>query len=230
MPTNSSFNDITHLTDREIQTLMRETDHKDLVRSLKGAIKDVRSKFLSNMSKRVRTFIEEELKSVEAKPEEVGEVRERIVNQVKQLAAQGQVTWPPAEKLASRSKTKAKKSSKKYLDGQRRLKQQVKRSLSELNYDEINSLLVAMAEKARKEGILALESVGQGMAEPFIKDAVQLAVDGTEPDLIIDIMKTWMNSLMHEHETKYKKVIEAIMAIQSGDNPRIIEHKLEVIF
>jgi chemotaxis protein MotA len=87
-----------------------------------------------------------------------------------------------------------------------------------------------MAEKARKEGILALESVGQGMAEPFIKDAVQLAVDGTEPDLIIDIMKTWMNSLMHEHETKYKKVIEAIMAIQSGDNPRIIEHKLEVIF
>ena len=77
---------------------------------------------------------------------------------------------------------------------------------------------------------MALESVAQGTADPFIKAAVQLAVDGTDPALIMDILKSWMESLLHEQETKYKKVIEAIMAIQSGDNPRIVGFKLEVIY
>jgi|APSaa5957512622_1039677.scaffolds.fasta_scaffold16152_2 hypothetical protein len=230
MPANSSFNHLIHLTDREIQTFLREVDQKDLAYSLKGARKDVREKFSSNMSKRVRQFIEEEIELSKPRSETVNEVRGRVMNQVKQLAEQGQIAWPPVEKLASQPKVKKKKLNKKYLDGQRQLKQQVKKSLSELSYDEVDSLFVAMSERARKEGIMALESMAQGTTDPFIKAAVQLAVDGTDPALIMDILKSWMESLLHEQETKYKKVIEAIMAIQSGDNPRIVEFKLEVIY
>lgn len=230
MPAGNSFNDLTRLTDREIQMFLREVDHTDLVCSLKGARKDLKGKFLSNMSERTRRFIEEEVKLVKPKSEDVKEVRERIVQQIEHLAGQGQITWPPLEKPASRSKTKAGKPSKQYLDGQRRLKQQVKKSLSELSYDEMNSLFVAMAERARKEGILALESVAQGITDPFMKDGVQLAVDGTEPALIADILETWMGSLLHEQKRKYQKVIEGIMSIQQGDNPRIVGHKLEVLY
>ena len=176
MPAGYSFNDLIHLTDREIQTLMREVDQKDFAYSLKGARKDVRGKFLSNMSKRVRQIIEEEIKLSKPRSETVKEVRERVVKQAQQLAEQGQITWPPVEKSTSQSRARKKKPNKKYLDGQRQLKQQVKKSLSELNYDEINSLFVAMSEKARKEGIMALESVAQGTTDPFAKAAVQLAV------------------------------------------------------
>jgi flagellar motor component MotA len=63
-----------------------------------------------------------------------------------------------------------------------------------------------------------------------MKSAIHLMVDGTEPDLIMDILKTWMNSLLHEQEVKYLKVIEGIKAVQHGDNPRIIEKKLEVLY
>ncbi len=230
MPANSSFNDIIRLTDREIQILMREVDQKDLVCALKGTRKALREKFLGNMSERVRQFIWEEIRFAKPKAEDVKEVRERIVQQVKQLAEQGQITWPPAGKPASRSKAKMKKPSKKYLETQRRLKQQVKRPLSDVSHDEINSVFVGMAERARREGILALESLAQSMTDPFMKDGVQLAVDGTEPDLIADILETWMGSLLHEQKRKYQKVIEGIMAIQQGDNPRIVGHKLEVLY
>jgi len=230
MSVNNPFNDIVRLTDREVQALMRECDQKDVVVSLKGTRKDLREKFLSNLSTRVRRFIEEEVKRIKPKPEEVKEARERIGKQIVALAEQGHVTWPLPEKPASRAKAKRKKPSKKYLDTQRRLKRQVQRPLSELSFDEIKHIFVGLGERARREGILALESLGQSMTDPFLKDAVQLAVDGTEPDLIMDILETWMESLLHEQKRKYQKVIEGIMAIQSGDNPRIIGHKLEVLY
>ena len=59
---------------------------------------------------------------------------------------------------------------------------------------------------------------------------IWLAVDGTEPDLIVDILKTWRDSLLHQHKTKYDKAIEGVMAIQSDDNPLIIESKLKACF
>ena len=55
-------------------------------------------------------------------------------------------------------------------------------------------------------------------------------MDGTEPDLIMDILETWLQSLENEYKRKHQKVIEGIMSIQSGDNPRIVEHKLSVIY
>jgi len=42
--------------------------------------------------------------------------------------------------------------------------------------------LVKMAEKARREGLLALESEMETIADPFMKKGLQMAVDGTDPD------------------------------------------------
>jgi flagellar motor switch protein FliG len=55
------FDDISKLTDREIQTLMREVDQKDLVVALKASTDELKDKILGNMSERVRTFITEEM-------------------------------------------------------------------------------------------------------------------------------------------------------------------------
>ena len=45
------FNDISKLSDREIQTLMREVDQKDLVVALKSASDEMKDKVLGNMSR-----------------------------------------------------------------------------------------------------------------------------------------------------------------------------------
>ena len=87
------FEDISKLTDREIQTLMREVDQKDLVIALKAASEEMKDKVLGNMSERVRTFITEEMEFLgPMRLSEVEEVQLRIVQQVRQLEEQGQVT------------------------------------------------------------------------------------------------------------------------------------------
>ena len=43
-------------------------------------------------------------------------------------------------------------------------------------------------------------------------------------------LETWMESLLHEHKRRYQKMIEGVLAVQAGDNPRIVEHKLSVIY
>ena len=87
------FNDISKLSDREIQTLMREVDQKDLVVALKSASDEMKDKILGNMSDRVRTFITEEMEfQGPMRLSEVEEVQLRIVQQVRQLEEQGQIT------------------------------------------------------------------------------------------------------------------------------------------
>ena len=87
------FADISKLTDREIQTLMREVDQKDLVVALKGSADEMKDKVLGNMSERVRTFITEEMEFLgPMRLSEVEEVQLRIVQQVRLLEEKGQIT------------------------------------------------------------------------------------------------------------------------------------------
>ncbi len=87
-----------------------------------------------------------------------------------------------------------------------------------------------MAEVARTEGILVLESFADKMTDPFLRAAIELAIDGTEPALITDMMETWLQSMERDFPTKYRKVIEGVSSIQHGDNPLIVEFKLSRIY
>jgi flagellar motor switch protein FliG len=86
------FEDLQRLTDREIQTVLREVEQKDIVIALKAASEEVKEKLLGNMSERVRGFIEEEMEFTgPMRLSEVEEVQLRIVQKVRQLEEQGQV-------------------------------------------------------------------------------------------------------------------------------------------
>ena len=69
-------------------------DQKDLVVALKSASEEMKDKVLDNMSECVRTFITEEMEF--QGPMRLSEVEEevqlRIVQQVRQLEEQGQIT------------------------------------------------------------------------------------------------------------------------------------------
>src|SRR3954449_10911512 len=43
-------------------------------------------------------------------------------------------------------------------------------------------ILVSLAEKARKEGLLALESEVKKIDDPFLKRGLQMSIDGTDPE------------------------------------------------
>ena len=73
---------------------MRDVDKKELVVALMSASEEMNDKVLGNMSERVRTFITEEMEfqGLMRLSEVKEEVQLRIVQQVRQLEEQGQIT------------------------------------------------------------------------------------------------------------------------------------------
>jgi flagellar motor switch protein FliG len=87
------FADIARLTDREIQQVMAEIEKGDLVIALKAASGEVKEKLLGNLSERVRGFINEEMElSGPLRLSEVEEVQLKIVQRVRQMEEQGQIS------------------------------------------------------------------------------------------------------------------------------------------
>ena len=49
--------------------------------------------------------------------------------------------------------------------------------------------LVSLAEKARKEGLLALEAEVKNIEDPFLKRGLQMSIDGTDPEDLRSILE-----------------------------------------
>ncbi len=64
-------------------------------------------------------------------------------------------------------------------------------------------LFVTMADKARREGLLALEADVENIHDPFTRKGVQLMIDGTDPELLREIMEIEADSMKHRHEANY---------------------------
>jgi chemotaxis protein MotA len=54
--------------------------------------------------------------------------------------------------------------------------------------DAVVEPLVKMAERARREGLLALEAEMEKVDDPFMRKGLQMAVDGTDPDDLYEIL------------------------------------------
>lgn len=59
--------------------------------------------------------------------------------------------------------------------------------------------LVSFAEKARREGLLSLEEDASQINDVFMKKAIQLVVDGTDPELVKSILDTEIGLLEERH-------------------------------
>ena len=59
--------------------------------------------------------------------------------------------------------------------------------------------IVSFAEKARREGLLALEADAADLENEFLKKSIQLVVDGTDPELVKGILDTEIGILESRH-------------------------------
>ena len=70
--------------------------------------------------------------------------------------------------------------------------------------DETITTLVSFAEKARREGLLALEEMAKSVDDPFLKKGIELAVDGTDPDELREILEAEIVSKRNADKAKAK--------------------------
>ncbi len=88
-----TFDDISNLTDREIQLILREVDSKDLAMALRGSTTEMQNKIFSNVSDRVGEIMQEEMDFAgPIRLSDVEEVQLRVVQTVRQLEDAGQIT------------------------------------------------------------------------------------------------------------------------------------------
>jgi chemotaxis protein MotA len=69
------------------------------------------------------------------------------------------------------------------------------------NPNEVIESMIELANKARKEGLLALEESSSGIDDDFIKKGVMLVVDGTDPDLVRTLLETELDFLEERHKS-----------------------------
>jgi chemotaxis protein MotA len=60
--------------------------------------------------------------------------------------------------------------------------------------------IVSLGEKARREGILGLESVLPSIKQPFFRKAIQLVIDGTEVTVMREILETEIAYIEERHK------------------------------
>lgn len=68
-----------------------------------------------------------------------------------------------------------------------------------IDIPQIMRLLVTLSDKARRDGLLSLEPDANNTQDEFLKRALQLAIDGTDPELVRDILQMEIAFLDERH-------------------------------
>lgn len=81
---------------------------------------------------------------------------------------------------------------------------------------QLIAMLVNFANKARRQGVVSLDSDLQSIQDPFLKQTLMLAVDGTEPGDLRKIMRVSLDSSMEDEEQ-----LPAVFESAGGFSPTI---------
>jgi chemotaxis protein MotA len=70
----------------------------------------------------------------------------------------------------------------------------------EAHVEHLINEMVKYAETARRDGVLALESVAREAPDAFLRRGLQLTIDGTDPEIIERILRIEIDSMVERHK------------------------------
>jgi chemotaxis protein MotA len=107
-------------------------------------------------------------------------------------------------------------------------------------------LLVKMTDRARREGLLALEEDSKSIHDPFMKKAIMMVVDGVDPAQVRAIMETSIENMQERHKACYSffataggfaptfgiigTVMGLISVLKQLDNPSLLAKSIASAF
>ena len=89
--------------------------------------------------------------------------------------------------------------------------------------------ILSFSEKARREGLLALEEVIDEQSDPFIVTGLRLIVDGTSQEYFDELMLTSIASSNLKGKALLSRMVafSGLRGLMRGDNPLLIKALLE---
>ena len=70
--------------------------------------------------------------------------------------------------------------------------------------DDAVATVVSFAEKARRQGLLALEEEARQIDDPFLRKGIEMSVDGADPEEIRDILELDLEAMKARHKAGAK--------------------------
>src|SRR5437763_3956478 len=70
----------------------------------------------------------------------------------------------------------------------------------ETHVEHLIKEMVSYAETARRDGVLALETVAREAPDPFLRRGLQLTIDGTDPEIIERILRIEIDAMNERHK------------------------------
>jgi chemotaxis protein MotA len=64
--------------------------------------------------------------------------------------------------------------------------------------------MVKFADRARRDGLLALEDEAKSIEDPFLRRGIQMAIDGTDPEVVRDVLETEVAAIKERHKVGAK--------------------------
>ena len=162
------------------------------------------------MSSRASELLQDEMSALDNMNEDaINGAMARVVSIKEKLVSAGEISkTKPDDKSRAKPVKKMEKSS------------------GNLDPEELKRFFFEVAEKARMSGLLSLEADVDNISDPIAKTGLQLVVDGTDPDIVKSIMQNTIEKELRSIQTNYEAVMEAVLSIQSGDNPQIVKQKM----
>jgi chemotaxis protein MotA len=74
---------------------------------------------------------------------------------------------------------------------------------------ELVALFLRLAEKARRQGLLALEDEANAIHDDFLKKGIMLVVDGTDPEVVRSVLEI-DSAVLHERHKAGYELLEAM--------------------
>src|SRR5262249_6436217 len=106
--------------------------------------------------------------------------------------------------------------------------------------------MVGLADKARREGLLALENELDGLPDDYSRKGIQLVIDGTDSDLVRTILQSEIDGMMSRHRANAKffataggfaptlgilgTVLSLVHVLENLSSPRTLGHSIAGAF
>ena len=219
--------DLTGLSDRSIQKLLREIDCTELAHALRAATKQTQAKVFRNMSKGAGTQVRDEMGQRVPDARKSAELAVKRVNGViGKLIEAGEIRRGDPAPSGKQKKTTAI-------------------AIDVSDAESVRESFLSIAGKARADGLLGLEHDVDGVEDDFLRKGFRLVIDGTDPDLVerilrnelesfeqeermgIDEATLWMERELADELTRRKMILDGVLAVQLGDSPRILAQRLD---
>jgi len=69
--------------------------------------------------------------------------------------------------------------------------------------EHLVGFFVELANQARREGLLSLEEKGRELPDPFLRKGIMLVVDGVDPKVVREILRSDTAAMAHRHKQGY---------------------------